>query len=636
MPKIISLFHVLGTTTLIFIAACGIHNEDTSPTGNENPDAPPASLNRQHNPMGIDVGNSSVEKHTLEFSSVKVPISSSARRSIISTEQISIDGQIYRIGFQTLLASAAPYPGNIWGQIVSQKGHPIVDNNGYAHISDAADFSSLLQLGDKLFNITQFEDSPGAMYLSKLSQDDKGRLHVDDIEAIDWSQWGGLWNPCAGSVTPWQSHLGSEEYAPDARITETYRYISDMYDNERLFLRYFDIDVYNPADNATEWQAIEQIWSPYRYGFVTEVKVDAQGRYTTQKHYAMGRASIEMAKIMPDHRTVYYSDDGTNVGFFMFVADKAADFSAGRLYALRWHQTSPASQGAGEADISWIDLGHASKTQIDQALAMNRGKGIRFSQIWQSAEPLEGRQQNTNRLCPDNFRPINTYDGFECLRLKEGMQAIASRLETRRYAAYLGATTEFRKEEGIAFDPRSNRLFVSMSQLSKGMEDNRYKGRKNEKYDRGGANHIKVEYNPCGAVYALQLEQDNNIGSDFVAKSMRPLIEGKAQKYHRSSQYAGNRCNVDAISNPDNITFMPEYNTLIIGEDSSRHLNNMLWAYNLDTKKLTRIATLQDQAETTSAYWHSNIGGFGYITLVSQHAYDGKSYLGVLGPFPAL
>ena len=28
----------------------------------------------------------------------------------------------------------------------------------------------------------------------------------------DW----GLWVPCAGSVTPWGTHLGSEEYEPDA------------------------------------------------------------------------------------------------------------------------------------------------------------------------------------------------------------------------------------------------------------------------------------------------------------------------------------------------------------------------------------------------------------------------------------
>ena len=33
---------------------------------------------------------------------------------------------------------------------------------------------------------------------------------------IDYSAVGGLWIPCAGSITPWKTHLSSEEYEPDA------------------------------------------------------------------------------------------------------------------------------------------------------------------------------------------------------------------------------------------------------------------------------------------------------------------------------------------------------------------------------------------------------------------------------------
>lgn len=35
-------------------------------------------------------------------------------------------------------------------------------------------------------------------------------------QPTNWSAWGGLWTPCAGSVTPWQTHFGSEEYEPSA------------------------------------------------------------------------------------------------------------------------------------------------------------------------------------------------------------------------------------------------------------------------------------------------------------------------------------------------------------------------------------------------------------------------------------
>jgi len=34
----------------------------------------------------------------------------------------------------------------------------------------------------------------------------------------------------------------------------------------------------------------------------------------------------------------------------------------------------------------------------------------------------------------------------------------AAFLETRRYAAMLGATTEFEKEEGITYDPDRNKV----------------------------------------------------------------------------------------------------------------------------------------------------------------------------------
>lgn len=33
----------------------------------------------------------------------------------------------------------------------------------------------------------------------------------------DWSMYGGLWAPCAGSVTPWNTHLGVEEFPPDGK-----------------------------------------------------------------------------------------------------------------------------------------------------------------------------------------------------------------------------------------------------------------------------------------------------------------------------------------------------------------------------------------------------------------------------------
>ena len=57
------------------------------------------------------------------------------------------------------------------------------------------------------------------------------------------------------------------------------------------------------------------------------------------------------------------------------------------------------------------------------------------------------------------------------------MEKVASRVETRRYAAYMGATTEFRKMEGIDinYDGANSGavpfMNVAMSEIGKGMAD---------------------------------------------------------------------------------------------------------------------------------------------------------------------
>jgi secreted PhoX family phosphatase len=115
-------------------------------------------------------------------------------------------------------------------------------------------------------------------------------------------------------------------------------------------------------------------------------------------------------------------------------------------------------------------------------------------------------------------------------------------------------------------------------------------------------------------------------------------------------QPGGDRCDLDGIANPDNLTFIPGQRTLIVGEDTTEgHRNDAVWAYNLDTKALTRIQTTPYGAETTSVYFYPNINGFGYLMSVVQHPYgesdqdklipgsgDERGYTGYIGPFPAM
>ena len=70
-----------------------------------------------------------------------------------------------------------------------------------------------------MFILTQFESSnPAAFYVTKVTQSkETGQLSVVHSKPTDWSAPGlqGLWIPCAGSVTPWDTHAGGEEYEPD-------------------------------------------------------------------------------------------------------------------------------------------------------------------------------------------------------------------------------------------------------------------------------------------------------------------------------------------------------------------------------------------------------------------------------------
>ncbi len=51
----------------------------------------------------------------------------------------------------------------------------------------------------------------------------------------------------------------------------------------------------------------------------------------------------------------------------------------------------------------------------------------------------------------------------------------------------------------------------------------------------------------------------------------------------------GNTAMFNYVANTDNVFFSEKMRTLFIGEDSGMHVNNYVWAYNVDTQKLTRI-----------------------------------------------
>ena len=563
-----------------------------------------------------------------QFEGVHFPITDADKRAVLASKTVTVDGQTHNIGYNTILRSGDKAGKGTFGLLLDEKGKPVTNKDGSKHISVDNDFSSLLPVGDKLFMVSHFESRPGAMYLTELDQNqENGILSAKRTENIDFSAFGGLWVPCAGSVTPWNTHLGSEEYPNDARLTEAAASMDDIEDYDKPMARYFGVD---PYSEKTTVAGFRKVFKPYRYGYPVEVRVNKDGKATVDKHFAMGRVAVELAYVMPDKRTVYISDDGTNVGFFMFIADQEEDLSSGSLYAAKWNQVHAGS--GGFADLEWVNLGHTDNDTVQKAVE----GGITFSDIFDVKDP------DANGGCADGYTSVNTTTGHECLQVKPGMRTIASRLEARRYAAMMGATTEFRKEEGITYDPDNQILYVAMSEVAKGMQAG-------AKQDKGGPDHVQLPVNKCGVVYGLDISPNATVGSEYVAQNMFGVVNGTMRTYPKDGDYANNKCDINGIANPDNVTYMPGRDTLIIGEDTgSGHQNDVIWAYNIKSQKLTRIQTTPYGSETTSPYFYPDINGFAYLMSVIQHPYgesdedklsdpaEAAAYTGYVGPFPAM
>jgi hypothetical protein len=507
--------------------------------------------------------------------------------------------------------------GSAAAAIRDKNGNILKDVNNKPYVPQTPDANSLMNIGGTPYLVTQFEyqnnDSAGTnwygklpmtMTVSKLTQSaTDGKFTVASIKQVDFSAVNGLWIPCAGARSPWNTHLGSEEYEPDARceIDATLAGCTGMEYTKRMaaFRTLYGIPTA----------------SPYHYGLTPEVTIAASGTSTVTKWHTFGRLSREKVQFFSDSRTAIQGDDGTYTSLTMFVADKATDLSAGTLYAAKWNQVSAAGTDGGKATLTWIKLGQAKHDNIKKAV----DAGVKFSDLF---------DVDTSGTTPAGYKRIKAgheVAAVEDLKLKTGtfgttgvdIATLAAFLETRRYAAYVGATTEFEKFEGVAYNARDGKAYAAMTRMTNGMEDK----------STDAVNDIRLKKNSSGAVYELTLKPNqidssgNVIDSDFVPVVMEALVVGEDM----TADAEGNKSNLDKIASPDNLFFSERMRVLFIGEDSSNHVNNYLWAYHIDTRKLVRILSLPMGAESTGLQVVDNMNGFAYIMSNYQHAGDKNS-----------
>ncbi|MFD1175398.1 alkaline phosphatase PhoX [Paenibacillus puldeungensis] len=518
----------------------------------------------------------------------------------------------FPLTYKTLYKSTDSIGGTVAGVSIDAKGKPIMDtsvpNNPVPAVSDSPDSNSLFQVpgmtptdlgGNPLSLVTHYEYItsnnagksayglvPASMSLTTLDQNKQtGELKPVTLKKVDFSGVDGLWIPCNGSLSPWNTHLGSEEYDADARAYEA--------DHKQTYVDPFV---------QTYYQDTTKKGNPYAYNYIVEVSVDSKNNSTVQKHYSLGRFSHELAKVAPDSKTVYFGDDGGNTMLFMYVADQAKDLSAGTLYAAKWVQTSAAN--GGSANLQWIKLGHASDNEVKAFV----DKGLKFSDLFETSDKAA-----------DGFKTIKTYPSgkVEYLKVKPGMEKAAAFLESRRYAAMLGATSEFNKMEGVTVNAKDKKAYIAMSYVEKSMEK--------DKKGTDPTDDIQVDKISAGVTYELALtdgqkdQSGDSINSAYVPQTMQGLVWGEDLA---TPDAKGNTAADDKVANPDNLSYSETLRTLFIGEDSGKHANNYLWAYNVDTHQLSRILSTPAGAEATGLQVVDDLNGFSYIMSNLQHPGD--------------
>ena len=556
------------------------------------------------------------------FTSTPAPTLANAAQMATTTVGSSLnlnfsDGsqQSYKLSYQPFFVTGDLVSDGKGGKVLSGayydiNNKPIMDTTVAGkerqYFSDSPDGTSLLTVpnanvpgvkGNPVFAVVQFEyttwaqDGVTGMYgklpspiaVLTLDQDPStGKLSLVKYHNVDTSGVNGLWITCGASLSPWGTHLSSEEYEPNAFTAAT----------DAQF-KAFSKNLYGSETAA----------NPYNYGHMPEVTVNPDGTASIKKHYNLGRISHELVQVMPDNRTVFMGDDATNSGYFVFVADKEKDLSAGTLYVAKVGAGFSIDPAAPAAPLTWIKLGSATSAEI-KALATTLKPTDIMSVL--STDPQDV-----------SYTKVNANGKTEWIKLMPGMEKAAAFLETHRYASLVGASMGFSKMEGTTVNIKDKVAYSALQNCIASMvAGNAYN-------TVGNGVSIPKALN-AGAVMALNLKgglKDTagaTINSEWMPVDTKALITGE----DIAADALGNTANPEKIANPDNLKYSEALRTLFIGEDSGQHVNNFLWAYNIDTKVLSRIMSIPAGGESTGLHAVDELNGWTYIMNNFQHAGD--------------
>lgn len=293
----------------------------------------PAAANR-HPYNRATVGVITGYKAGEPFEPIDVPSGDASRELVLAAGSYTVLGR-----------TGEALPGNgaegAFGDVLATDGSRIDQCNN----PDGNMYLPTVEDGSQGYLYTNWECAPSAISRIYIERDADGGWTATDGELVDLAE-APMANLCNASVTPWNTGLTSEEYP------------ADVEDEWPSFVE---------VEQALARQTGTEPADPLAYGYISEL-VPAGGEddplgTTVTKHYVMGRFSHELALVLPDEKTVYFGDDGTDRVLYRFVADTAGDLSAGTLSAAKVDQKGETLR------LEWIELGSGNDADIEAAMA---------------------------------------------------------------------------------------------------------------------------------------------------------------------------------------------------------------------------------------------------------------------------
>jgi secreted PhoX family phosphatase len=431
-------------------------------------------------------------------------------------------------------------------------GDKIIENN-------APDFNGFVSTGaNEGYLFTNWESYPGGMSRMKIIKDNVGSWSVTEAMMLDFDSVQGTAANCFGSVSPWGTPLTSEEWIVRSDVNST-----------------TDASWNDPANTSTdnmEALTAPDFPNPYRYGYIAEVTAPTSDAPIIVKHFTVGRYEHENSTVMPDRKTMYSSQDDTGGVLFKFIADAAEDLTSGTLYGAKLKQdvgsTEPATTGF---DVTWVELAKSDNATIGAWIAEYDGIG--------TDDYVEGKTSymtiaDVKAWADGDATYPLVENGGSFVTAGQPMDDRSAFLESRQAAKMKGATAEWRKLEGISIN--HDRALEAVGGVESIADENvteafMYIGISdidNTMIDDEGDIQLSARVKDCGGVYRAKLEENYDLAR------IEPVVMGGT---YRSTLTGAERCDVNQLSQPDNVIVMRD-GRIIIGEDGFQE-NNTLWMF---------------------------------------------------------